>query len=46
MGFAGNHRLSPPLSRKLTLMNPAYMLRQMMEDYPGLNGFAYAKRGK
>jgi two-component system, chemotaxis family, sensor kinase Cph1 len=27
-----------PSGRKLTLMNPAYMLRQMMDEYPGLYG--------
>ena len=27
-----------PSGKKLTLMNPAYMLRQMMEEYPGLYG--------
>ncbi|MBF0446605.1 MAG: DUF3365 domain-containing protein [Magnetococcales bacterium] len=27
-----------PSGRKLTLMNPAYMLRQIMNEYPGLYG--------
>ncbi|MBF0615090.1 MAG: DUF3365 domain-containing protein [Magnetococcales bacterium] len=27
-----------PSGRRLTLMNPAYMVRQLMEEYPGLYG--------
>jgi diguanylate cyclase (GGDEF)-like protein len=30
--------LTTPSGRQLTLMNPAYMLRQMMEDYNDLHG--------
>ena len=30
--------IETPSGKKLTLMNPAYMLRQMMDDYPGLYG--------
>ncbi len=42
LGHLGERDITTPSGRLLTLMNPAYMLRQMMGEYEGL----YGSRGK